>query len=254
MARKPVLSLAAYRSMCETLPLPTEEQMDAFALFVSDAHSWYKHLSLFPPGVAFRFFLDPSAGMQRIITADGHVNVEERTERGFHYSWIPTAEYRKKYGYMAFSQSNGTRAADASNSKRVKVSSDGVPEVYDPRRQALVRLPGEVVVAGTALITGLVHVGGSQSLRYWFHWLDRVEWPEESGGQETLTKIYERCELLARDPGQTSRLSAGDPRLREEVNLLFADYPLYELVLPERKRQLASMVAAMRRICTLVWS
>jgi hypothetical protein len=252
MARKPVLSLAAYRAMCQPLPLPTEQQMHAFAVFVSGAHSWYKHLSLFPPGVAFRFFLDPYAGMQRIITADGHVNVEERIECGFHYSWIPTAEYREKYGYMAFSQSNGTRVGDASDSNRVKVSSDSVPEIYDPRRQAIVRLPGEVVVAGTALITGLVHASGSEWLRRWSHWLDHVEWPEESGGQETRTKILERCELLARDPGQMERLSLGDPRLSGEFNLLFGDYPLYELVLPERKRQLAGMVATMQRICALV--
>lgn len=73
-------------------------QMQQFALFVSNAHSWYKHLPYLPPGEPFQFFLDPGAGMQLVVSSQGSVDATPRAEPGFHYSWLPTVEYRARFG------------------------------------------------------------------------------------------------------------------------------------------------------------
>ena len=97
----PVLTVDEYRSLVQVLPVPTTSQRDAFAAFVSQAHSWYKHIPPAPPCCPFYFFLDPSAGMQREVTSGGSVRSIVREERGFHYSWIPTKEYRARFGHLA---------------------------------------------------------------------------------------------------------------------------------------------------------
>ena len=92
------LELFQYASLVRNLPRPTPDQMLAFARYVSNAHSWYKHLPWFPPGAPFYFFLDPAAGMQRAVAPNGSVRVSVREEPGFHYSWIRTEEYRARFG------------------------------------------------------------------------------------------------------------------------------------------------------------
>jgi len=51
------------RAWLRDCPIPTIDQTLEFSRRVAVAHSWYKHLSLFPPGVRFVFLLDPNAGM-----------------------------------------------------------------------------------------------------------------------------------------------------------------------------------------------
>lgn len=53
--------LEIYRLLVADVPRPTRQQMEAFAVFVCGAHSWYEHLPLSPPGFPFQFFLDPGA-------------------------------------------------------------------------------------------------------------------------------------------------------------------------------------------------
>lgn len=65
---KPLLTLPQYRVLVRSLPQPTLVQMQQFALFVSNANSWYKHLLYLPPGEPFQFFLDPGAGMQLAVS------------------------------------------------------------------------------------------------------------------------------------------------------------------------------------------
>lgn len=242
------LSLDRYRHLCRQLPTPTAEHMSNFAEFVSEAHSWYKHLPLRPPGVAVRLFLDPSAGMQRTMDESGEVGVEERLKTGFHYSWIPTKEYRDRFGYLAFSLQGAPTAADASNSANIKVSSDDEPVIYDPGSHRLVDLPSEIVLAGTAHINAFVHRGASQQLLRFYQWPEAVVWPEESGGEETAEKIRARVAILGADITRIERLPADDPRVKGDIALQFMDYPLYELTVPERERQLRGMVEAMLRI------
>lgn len=83
----PVLTLPQYRVLVRSLPRPTLVQMQHFALFVSNANSWYKHLQYLPPGEPFQFFLDPGAGMQLAVSLQGSVDALSRAKCGFHYSW-----------------------------------------------------------------------------------------------------------------------------------------------------------------------
>ena len=51
-------TLEEYRAATYHLTRPSRAQLEAFALHVSQAHSWYKSLSFEPPGSAFCFFID----------------------------------------------------------------------------------------------------------------------------------------------------------------------------------------------------
>ena len=94
------LPLAQYLDLVATVPVPTQEQKENFAEYVSHAHSWYKHLSLYPPGTLFHFFLDRHAGCDR---KHGTTSVASRVKTGFHYNQIPTDVYRRAFGYLAYS-------------------------------------------------------------------------------------------------------------------------------------------------------
>lgn len=56
------------------------------------------------------FFIDKYAGCDRLLRKDGTAVLAERTERGFHYSDLPSKEYRSRIGYLAFSCGAGTVA------------------------------------------------------------------------------------------------------------------------------------------------
>jgi hypothetical protein len=249
----PVLSLPEYSELVADLPAPTQEQMQAFAEFVSEAHSWYKHLPLLPPGRPFQFFLDPSAGLQRVGTLDGRIRAVVREERGFHYSWLPTREYRDRFGYLAFSQSSGTSVALVAPDGNQLIGSDDASAVHDPGTGRLLHLPGEALEAGQAWLSGIVHTSGSDH-RIWQRVLagrGEIDWPEESGGRAAFSGIVERCRELGEDPSRIARRKPGpfEPGLR---NLSAVDFPLYQLLARERSRQQRHMVRAMERVARLV--
>src|SRR6266851_1685401 len=83
---------------------------------------------------------DEQARMTRIQRA-----YDEDQEQGFHYSDIPTAEYRSRFGYLAFSCSSG-----------MSVFVAGWPLVYSRDKVAAVPgddgkmngLPNEILEAG----------------------------------------------------------------------------------------------------------
>jgi hypothetical protein len=56
--------VSEYHKIVSQLPLPTQEQTEAFLKHVIGAHSWYKHLPFLPPGGIFVFYLDPQAGRE----------------------------------------------------------------------------------------------------------------------------------------------------------------------------------------------
>ena len=86
------LTLAEYLNLLSGVPLPSTQQKSEFAEFVSAAHSWYKHLPANLPGQPFYFFLDKYAGCDRRLQLNGTAVLADRSEQGFHYSDIPTAE------------------------------------------------------------------------------------------------------------------------------------------------------------------
>jgi hypothetical protein len=102
------------------------------------------------------------------------------------------------------------------------------------------RIPPEVVEAGRAWVSGLVHSESASPT-----WLlmfatkkARAAWPDESGGPPALIAILARCEALKvaqKDVGWTSD----------------DDEELIRLLAPERKRQHDGMVDAMLRVAGL---
>ena len=101
----PALSLQDYQCLIREaeIPAPTDEQIANFVEFVCGAKSWYKHLPLVLPGESMYFFIDACAGLDRILLADGRVTFLQRSESlRFHYTWMPTSEYRERFGGLSF--------------------------------------------------------------------------------------------------------------------------------------------------------
>ena len=144
--------------MIRALPRPTPEQMQDFAEYVSHAHSWYKHRLAPPPGSPAQFYLDPAAGMDLVEDGDGRFSASLRIATGFHYSWLATAKYRARFGYLASSVASGRSLVAAVGGHGALTGSIDALNVYDPASRTLQRLPDEVVVAGTAWFSGIVHL------------------------------------------------------------------------------------------------
>ena len=251
---KPLLTLPQYRVLVRSLPRPTLVQMQQFALLVSHAHSWYKRLPYLPPGAPFQFFLDPGAGMKLTVRPQGSVDARPHAKCGFHYSGLPTAEYRDQFGYLAYSWIADTSFAQRFGDGPRRIRSDTAPFVYDVSTQSLCPLPAPVLEAGRAFVSGVAHPGGTDARRW--KWMDeaktRVEWPEESGGSEAVARIVERSRVLEEDPSRIERVKPDAVDPHQYLDLMFLDYPLYQLLEPERQRQRAGMVAAMTRVVALV--
>jgi hypothetical protein len=97
-----------------------------------------------PPGASFVVFLDPNAGRQFVLTADGAAEYRDRVDERnrFHYTWMPTAEYLTKFGHWHYYRSQVDRVGIA----RV-TAGDGTSIAVSP----------EVVTAGTVFLTAYVH-------------------------------------------------------------------------------------------------
>lgn len=102
--------MADYVQIVRVLPRPSPQQISSFVAYVAEAHSWYKHLPLTPPGVQFFFFLDPNAGCDLLLGPGGTAKYRQRTESTprFHYSWRTTSEYRQSHGYLEYFAGAGT--------------------------------------------------------------------------------------------------------------------------------------------------
>jgi hypothetical protein len=96
------LAAEAYRNIAGALPKPSKKQIGGFVDFVSSAHSWYKHLPLVPPGIAFHFFLNPYAACDMSLLPSGEIEYRKRHKRGFHYAEWPTSKYLKECGYLDY--------------------------------------------------------------------------------------------------------------------------------------------------------
>lgn len=253
------LSLKQYLALLDGAPTPTPEQRENFVEYVSHAHSWYKHLPLYPPGCPFYFFLDKYAGCDRVRAPDGRAIMVERTEQGFHYSAIPTEEYRARFGYLAYSCDAGTTVVLASP-RPIVVPRDKIAAIErDDARK--VGLPPEILDAGVVQLTGVIHACSLGMPALWVGgWINRghSDWPEESGGKCTRQKILERCcrvsgfEKTPYEKQFNDNLFETHPDLAKHT--VWVDPVLYELAEPERRRQRTEMRKAIDRVCEIVGS
>jgi hypothetical protein len=249
-AELPPLTLHQYADLLARVPLPTQEQKDNFVQYVSHAHSWYKHLPLYPPGVPFYFFIDKYAGCDRLVSKDGTGILKERTEGGFHYSDYPTVKYRDLFGHLAYCCGYGTKVIPLSKGPMVIPRDDLAAVPGDDAR--MYRLPPEVLEAGVTRLTAVIHTNSAFNPL----WLDRwpkdpqeIDWPQESGGQLTLEKILSRSEKVLLDPRAMELLRINLPATGR---LSSVDAILYELLTPERNRLYGEMMKAMDRVCELI--
>lgn len=267
-----------YLEACSALPIPSEKQVHNFVDYVASAHSWYKHLPLIPPGSPFCFFLDPNSGCD-LVVARGKTRYRKRLKRGFHYSDLPTKDYRTNFGYLEYSTRSGTTVlfpdpegrvpstrltAEVSSSKKSGPGSAPDEDLHDlvdaiekavargprilSREQRWLNVPREILDAGRVEVTGVIHPIASAS-RVWI-WASEdwsslgrsdLPWPEETGGSKVVGKILE---IAKRDP-------KGIMSWKRKV--LGFQREIHALVDPERRRQKKLMREAIRRVIHLVY-
>ena len=259
------LSLKQYRRRVAKCPRPSERQIDDFIDFVCDAHSWYKHLPLLPPGNRFVFFLDSHAGEEMRVGLFGRITFRERLETDpvkFHYTWMTTSDYRERFGSLTY-------AGGAGKAFRIGASilDDTEARIYGKTGRALA-LPAELMEAGSAEVTGVVHRHAASSLfaPIWLAHIDRrdIRFPEESGGEATLLAMKKRCQELAAERERRARGEQPTPnppnhrseknRTKEETLDLIGriDPEIKTLLAPERRRQHLGMRRAIEAMLDLV--
>jgi len=244
----PTLSMDQYRALLADVPLPTKQQKENFVEYASHAHSWYKHLPLCPPGVFFNFFIDKYAGWDRLPLGSRRAGLYKRTHEGFHYSAIPTQQYRSRFGYLAFSCEADRGPVTVPRDKITAVPAD------DGR---MYRLPPEILQAGQVRLTAVIH-NHTAAYHYWDQRIpaERMEWPLESGGRATLENVFDRCRKMREPTFKKERIKIDEhffeshPEAAE--NLESADSVLYELVEPERRRQRTEMIESIDRVCEVI--
>ena len=157
----PEMDLDAYRLLVCAVAPPNDSQIEAFADYVASAHSWYKHLPLQPPGVDFHFYIDPNAGMDHLVHASGEVTVRARNPgtESFHYAWMTTADYRERFGCLAFSCTAGSSVfgTDLVGEETVLVDGNSLHPVLQVDRDSAMRPPKQILDTGTCSLTALVH-------------------------------------------------------------------------------------------------
>ncbi len=235
---RPSLGREEYEMLVGELPMPRKRQMRDFAAYVASAKNWHEHLPLVPDGAAFRFYLDPFAGMDRVLLHDDMALFvpREAGADGFLPAWIPTAEYRERFGFLSFACAAGPRFVKPVKVEDDEVSLEGTLDnnfnhavVWVPRKPF--GLPDPILRVGTCFVTGVIHARAAHPAA-WRTTLEALKsnhaWPAETGGAQTLAKIRARCEAR----GMADEFDA-------ELDALLA---------PERQRLLDEMVAAMGRV------
>jgi hypothetical protein len=255
------MDAARYRRITSRLPRPTPEQIDAFVAYVSDAHSWYKHLP-WRRCVPFVVYLDPGAGRDRVVGADGRLSVARREVRGFHHSALATDIWRERFGHLNYAQSNATQGVTLAEGGVSRSMGDNSALIFDPADDAVLPLPPQALQIGEVRLSSLVQrwmivepmiirarvtIARSNGVG-----IDQMAdepdpWPEEAGGRPQLLEILRRITVLLDDPDAWRPMSA------EQIGGTFtpprADSILYELLKPEHNRQQRELRAACVRAC-----
>jgi hypothetical protein len=232
------MSLIDYQALVRPLGRPSEAQIDAYVEYLAGKHSWYKHLPLLLPGTIFTLFINPLAGMIQGNEGNGPLRWMEvgSTEECFHYSMMPTVEYRSRFGHFGYGASAAPQfGLHGARTRRDYGAERRVFDTADGERA----LPIEICEAGSVEVTGVMHQIASS------HWLwERLfagesrhgpakegAWPGRSGGAATLEELVAIATNPKRPYGQ--------------------DEDIQTLIDPERQAQLSDLRAAARRVVDL---
>jgi hypothetical protein len=259
-----VLSLKRYLALVRGLPLPSIKQRREFVDYVTDAHSWYKHLPRFLPGAPFYFFIDRYAGCDCIRRRDGSCFMAERKEQGFHYSAIPTAEYRSRFGFLNYACAHGT-AVFLVNEQPMAVPRDKIIAVPGEDGQ-LHGLPQWIRHGGRVELTAFI-APTSAVYHFWDEGVGpehHIPWPRASGGQATLQKIFKRCAEMRQPDYRKERearsakciellKSCRTPVEAQKIEQRYGLDPILSALLePEQARQKTEMLKAIDRVCSFI--
>jgi len=244
----PAMDLDAYRRWLGGVTPPTDSQIEAFADFVADAHSWYKHLPLLPPGAEFLFYIDPQAGMDRLVHASGEVTMRTRTPetQPFHYTWMTTADYRERLGYLSFSCAKGSMLfpGERLGVERVILDNNTQHPLLQLSGDLAMTPPREVLEAGTCRLTALVHPRVTAD---WVATRLAAEKPSQSSSPDIQEATWAAIQQLLEDQQGES----GDEQQR--IHRLSAN-PAFESMVQEHRAWLRQqMIDAMQRMRSLVF-
>ncbi len=142
-------------------PMPTDEQITDFVKFVAGAKSWYKHLPVRPPGAPMHFYLDPNAGRDRLRRWGHEVIYRDRTEqtRKIHYSWMTTKDYRRRFGYLAYScaMTTGIWVDEMLEDGVATLDPNVLAPLVEGEAGQLRLVPEAILEAGGCLVTRTLH-------------------------------------------------------------------------------------------------
>lgn len=239
------MTLHRYLELASRLPTPTRVQVEAFVAHLRYAHSWYKHLPILPPGRPFHIYLDPGAGMSRVVRDDGQFDVVGRTDEAcYHHSWSSTEKTRERFGFLSYAVMYPRAAVDPLER----------PALLDPDLGIDVTVPTQAVEAARVDVSGLIHPLGTNPyiiLLQARH--NPPAWPVETGGSQQATKVLERCQALVERKVPVLPAPPGakiDDETRWAMNS--CDWGLYELLAAERQRQQDALVDAALRAVSFV--
>jgi hypothetical protein len=223
-----MLELRQYRSLFAWTPAPTAAQCEAFVAYVARRHSWYKHLPLARPGVAFCVYLDPGAGMQRVDHADGRVSYQQIGEGDtlFHHAMLRTADYRQRFGQLNVLD-QGAPGFELHGGGQLRSFGTGPGVLVGERIEPI---PAQAVEAGEVEVTALLHERAREPWLWERHFRD-------------VEPSADPIEVAIRQLAHTSVVPFH--HARTEVGALIA---------PERERQLRELRAAVDRAVALVYA
>lgn len=266
----PEMSLDDYRRWIEGVTPPTDSQIEDFVDYVASARSWYKHLPLKPPGSDFYFYIDRHAGVDRLINRSNEVHFRTRTQNtaSFHYSWMTTAEYRERFGCLAFSCNAGSTLFmddylgdyaliiddDDDLPKEFKLAGEEDEVVlvdnncHHPVLQTMCLTakspPKEVLAAGTCCLTALIHPRATEEfLIRRLAMIKRSQYKRYGPSGEALDSALKRL--------QDNEVRAKS--LDEQVDKVGSDPVFVTLIQQEKARLRQSMIEAMQNMRRIVF-
>lgn len=266
----PEMNLNAYRRWIKDVSAPTDSQIESFAGYVADARSWYKHLPLTPPGAIFHFYIDPHAGVDRLVNSSGEVYLRTRTQDAdlFHYSWIPTDEYRERFGCLAFSCAAGSAVFmdDQLGDTDLLIDNNCALPTKNPTAGAEYEAvlldgnchhpvlqtsclttnspPKEVLEAGACALTALVHPRATEDFL-----VRRIAMTK----QEDYKQLFPNGGLLDSISKRLIDMEVHANSLDETIQAVSSDPEFVTLIQQEKTRLRLSMIEAMQRMRQVVF-
>lgn len=136
---------------------PTEQQITDFVEYVSNAHSWYKHLLGIGNSTEFYLYINPVAGYARKRdhqTKELKFFIKEQGEKFFHYNEMPTKLYHQRFASMTFSCNRGTRILYNTN-QGISDSKLMSPAIHLPDNTQL-EMPNEIAYVARCFLNSTI--------------------------------------------------------------------------------------------------